>query len=105
MHNLAIALHLKGYNVTGSDDEIFDPAKSRLEKYGLLPSSIGWNADNITPDIDAVILGMHFFGGIINSLATFLTNNSPICFRPVFLIPTRTKITPTIEKIKGTNQI
>lgn len=59
MHNLAIALHLKGYNVTGSDDEIFDPAKSRLEKYGLLPSSIGWNSDNITPDIDAVILGMH----------------------------------------------
>lgn len=59
MHNLAIALHLKGYNVTGSDDEIFDPAKSRLEKYGLLPKFIGWNPNNITSDLDAVILGMH----------------------------------------------
>ena len=59
MHNLAIALHLKGYNVTGSDDEIFDPAKSRLEKYGLLPKNIGWNPDNIVPVIDAIILGMH----------------------------------------------
>lgn len=59
MHNLAIALHLKGYQVTGSDDEIFDPAKSRLEKYGLLPDSIGWNPDRITPDIDEVVLGMH----------------------------------------------
>ena len=59
MHNLAIALHLKGATVTGSDDEIFDPAKSRLEKYGLLPSSIGWNADLINDSIDAIILGMH----------------------------------------------
>ena len=59
MHNLAIALHLKGYNVTGSDDEIFDPAKSRLEKYGLLPQNIGWYPDNITSQLDAVILGMH----------------------------------------------
>lgn len=59
MHNLAIALHLKGYEITGSDDEIFNPAKGRLEKYGLLPDSIGWNPDKITPDLDAVILGMH----------------------------------------------
>ena len=59
MHNLAIALHLKGYKVSGSDDEIFDPAKSRLQKYGLLPESIGWNTEKITPDLDAVILGMH----------------------------------------------
>lgn len=59
MHNLAIALHLKGYQVTGSDDEIFNPAKSRLEKVGLLPDSIGWNPDKLTPDVDAVILGMH----------------------------------------------
>lgn len=59
MHNLAIALHLKGVTVTGSDDEIFDPAKSRLQKYGLLPDSIGWNPDRITPDLDAVVLGMH----------------------------------------------
>lgn len=59
MHNLAIALHLKGYHVSGSDDEIFDPAKSRLQKYGLLPDSIGWNTEKITGNLDAVILGMH----------------------------------------------
>ena len=59
MHNLAMALHLKGFEVTGSDDEIFQPSKGRLEKYGLLPKSIGWNPDKITPDIHAVIVGMH----------------------------------------------
>ena len=59
MHNLAIALCQKGIAVTGSDDEIFDPAKSRLEKYGLLPESFGWHPERITPDLDAVVLGMH----------------------------------------------
>ena len=59
MHNLAIALHNKGYMVSGSDDEIFEPSKSRLEKLGLLPSSEGWDASNITDKLDAVILGMH----------------------------------------------
>ena len=59
MHNLAIALCQKGITVTGSDDEIFDPAKSRLEKYGLLPESFGWHPERITPDLDAVVLGMH----------------------------------------------
>lgn len=59
MHQLAIALHKKGNTVTGSDDEIFEPAKSNLEKEGLLPKQIGWNPDNITKDMDAVILGMH----------------------------------------------
>lgn len=59
MHNLAIALHLKGYNVTGSDDEIFDPAKSRLAKYGLLPKEQGWHPERITNDLDAIVLGMH----------------------------------------------
>lgn len=59
MHNLAIALRLKGYEVTGSDDEIFEPAKGRLEKYGILPPSIGWHPERITPDLDAIILGMH----------------------------------------------
>lgn len=59
MHNLAIALHLKGYHVTGSDDEIFDPAKSRLQRYGLLPASYGWHSERITPDLDAIVLGMH----------------------------------------------
>jgi len=59
MHNLAIALHKKGYTVTGSDDEIFEPSKGRLKKYGLLPKQMGWNSQIITKDIDAVILGMH----------------------------------------------
>lgn len=59
MHNLAIALHLKGYHVTGSDDEIFDPAKSRLQRYGLLPESFGWHPERITSDLDAIVLGMH----------------------------------------------
>jgi len=59
MHNLAIALHNKGYKISGSDDEIFDPSKSRLEKYGLLPEAFGWYPEKITPNIDAVILGMH----------------------------------------------
>ena len=47
MHNLAIALHLKGEKVTGSDDEIFSPSKDRLMKYGLLPKKIGWDLKNI----------------------------------------------------------
>ncbi|MCK4921696.1 MAG: peptidoglycan synthetase [Bacteroidales bacterium] len=59
MHNLAIALHLKGYTITGSDDEIFDPSKSRLKKYGILPKEWGWFEDNISANLDAVILGMH----------------------------------------------
>ncbi len=59
MHNLAIALKRKGYIVTGSDDEIFEPSKSRLEREGILPTSIGWNPSRITPGLDAVILGMH----------------------------------------------
>lgn len=59
MHNLAIALKQKGYFITGSDDEIFDPAKSRLEKYGLLPKSIDWSEENINSDLDAIVLGMH----------------------------------------------
>ena len=59
MHNLAIALHLKGDNVTGSDDKIFNPSKDRLVKYNLLPSQIGWDPSLINHSIDAVILGMH----------------------------------------------
>lgn len=59
MHNLAIALHLKGYHVTGSDDAIYEPAKSRLAQHGLLPPKEGWNTALITQDLDAVILGMH----------------------------------------------
>ncbi|HTB32728.1 MAG TPA: Mur ligase family protein [Bacteroidia bacterium] len=59
MHNLAIALHKKGIQVTGSDDEIVDPAKSNLQRNGLLPASDGWDINRITKDLDAVILGMH----------------------------------------------
>ncbi|WP_231459858.1 UDP-N-acetylmuramate--L-alanine ligase [Pedobacter sp. Leaf132] len=59
MHNLAIALHKKGYQISGSDDVIFEPAKSRLDKYNLLPEEMGWNPERISHDLDAVILGMH----------------------------------------------
>ena len=59
MHNLAIALSKKGYQVTGSDDMIFEPSKSRLLKHGLLPTVEGWNVNHIHADLDAVILGMH----------------------------------------------
>tara|TARA_B110000902_G_scaffold44957_1_gene50446 strand:+ start:12865 stop:14202 length:1338 start_codon:yes stop_codon:yes gene_type:complete len=59
MHNLAIALSNRKYSVTGSDDAIYDPAKANLEKAGLYPQTIGWDADSITADIDFIILGMH----------------------------------------------
>lgn len=59
MHNLALAMYHKGYQATGSDDAIFEPSKTRLEKKGLLPQELGWFPDKITSDIDAVILGMH----------------------------------------------
>ncbi|UNZ00386.1 Mur ligase family protein [Zhouia spongiae] len=59
MHNLALALSNKGYQVTGSDDVIFEPSKSRLEAKGLCPESFGWFPEKITGDIEAVILGMH----------------------------------------------
>ena len=59
MHNLAIALHNKGYLVTGSDDTIHDPSKSRLEKKGLLPKEFGWFPEKITEQLDVIILGMH----------------------------------------------
>ena len=59
MHNLAIALKDKGYQVTGSDDAIFEPSKSRLQKKGILPEELGWFPNKLTTDIDAVILGMH----------------------------------------------
>ena len=59
MHNLAIALHNKGYQVTGSDDTIHDPSKSRLEKKGILPKEFGWFPEKITQQLDVIILGMH----------------------------------------------
>ncbi len=62
MHQLAIALRNKGYTVSGSDDEIFEPARSNLAAAGILPGSIGWDPTRITADLDAVILGMHARG-------------------------------------------
>lgn len=59
MHNLALALSEQGDQVTGSDDEIFEPSRSRLDKAGLLPATMGWDAERITESLDAVILGMH----------------------------------------------
>jgi len=59
MHNLAMALHNKGIRISGSDDEIFEPSRSRLESYGLLPEKYGWYPEKITPELDGIILGMH----------------------------------------------
>lgn len=59
MHNLALALHLKGDTVTGSDDVIFDPSKTRLEDRGILPEAFGWYPEKITSNLDAVVVGMH----------------------------------------------
>lgn len=59
MHNLALALHHKGITVTGSDDEVYNPAKDRLKAVGILPEEFGWFPEKITTELDAVILGMH----------------------------------------------
>jgi len=59
MHNLALAMHQKGYQVTGSDDAIFEPSKTRLQNKGLLPEKLGWFPEKITTDMDVIILGMH----------------------------------------------
>ena len=59
MHNLALALHLKGDSITGSDDEIFDPSKSRLSAHGILPKAFGWFPEKITTQLDVIVLGMH----------------------------------------------
>jgi len=59
MHNIALALHHKGYEISGSDDNIFSPSKERLSKYNLLPKKIGWYPSKITSKLDAIILGMH----------------------------------------------
>ena len=59
MHNLAIALKNNGDIISGSDDEIFEPSASRLKKHGIYPQKMGWYSENITTDIDIVILGMH----------------------------------------------
>ena len=59
MHNLAIALHRKGYEVTGSDDEIFEPSRTRLKNEGILPDELGWHPEKLDESYESVILGMH----------------------------------------------
>ena len=59
MHNIALALQKEGHDVTGSDDQIFEPSRSRLERSGLLPDEEGWDSERITSDIELIILGMH----------------------------------------------
>jgi UDP-N-acetylmuramate: L-alanyl-gamma-D-glutamyl-meso-diaminopimelate ligase len=59
MHNLALALHHKGYIISGSDDVIFEPSRGRLSDKGLLPEEFGWFPEKIHENLDAVILGMH----------------------------------------------
>ncbi len=59
MHGLALAMQAAGHGVTGSDDEIYEPSRTRLADAGLLPSQMGWHPDRITPDINIVVLGMH----------------------------------------------
>ena len=59
MHNLAITLKQLGYEVSGSDDKIYDPSRSRLEKHNLLPKDIGWFPELIHKEIDFIVLGMH----------------------------------------------
>ena len=59
MHNLAIALKKAGHEVTGSDDEIFEPARTALSRHGLLPPEEGWHPTKVTSDIDVIMLGMH----------------------------------------------
>src|SRR5690606_30261788 len=88
MHNLAIALKKAGYEVTGSDDEIFEPSRSVLADQGLLPKESGWFPEKITADTDVVILGMHAkadnpellkaqeLGLTIQSFPDFIYNNS-----------------------------
>ena len=59
MHSLAIALHQQGNHITGSDDDIFEPAKNRLTKENLLPIEMGWFPEKLNNQVDVVILGMH----------------------------------------------
>ena len=59
MHNLALALHQNGHKVTGSDDEIYNPARTRLAAAGILPAEMGWFPDKISSNLGVIILGMH----------------------------------------------
>ncbi len=84
MHNLALALHDKGYTITGSDDVIFEPSRSRLEAAGILPGAEGWFPDKIDSGLDAVILGMHAKGDN-PELARARERGLPVYSYPEFL--------------------
>jgi UDP-N-acetylmuramate: L-alanyl-gamma-D-glutamyl-meso-diaminopimelate ligase len=84
MHNLALALSERGDAITGSDDEIFEPSRSRLAAAGILPESLGWDAARITPDLDAAVLGMHARGDNPELLAAQALG-IPIHSYPAFL--------------------
>ena len=59
MHSLAIALKKSGYQISGSDDKLYEPSLSRLKENNISPSVLGWFPDKISTDIDFIILGMH----------------------------------------------
>ncbi|GJM30246.1 MAG: peptidoglycan synthetase [Cyclobacteriaceae bacterium] len=84
MHSLALALHQAGIIVTGSDDMIFEPSKSRLAAHGLLPQTIGWKPERVHKDLDAVILGMHAKGDN-PELARARELNLPVFSYPEFI--------------------
>lgn len=59
MHNIALAVKAAGHIVSGSDDQIFEPSRSRLASRGLLPAQEGWFPEQLTSELDVVVLGMH----------------------------------------------
>ena len=71
MHNLALALVQKGYRVSGSDDEIYEPSRTRLESAGILPAAYGWFPEKITADLDGIIFGEYIVHGM-SLLSVFL---------------------------------
>ncbi|MEO0473134.1 MAG: Mur ligase family protein [Bacteroidota bacterium] len=95
MHSLAIALKEAGHEVSGSDDQIYDPARSKLAVHGLLPAAEGWHPERIQDDLDVVILGMHAFadnpellkakelGLLMQSFPEFIFSQSEHCHRVV----------------------
>lgn len=85
MHNLAIALKQSGHEVLGSDDEIFEPSRSRLERFGILPHAYGWFPEKITADLDGIILGMHAHKDNPELLRA-MELNLPIFSYPEFLL-------------------
>jgi len=90
MHNVALSLYYAGHQITGSDDHIAEPSKSRLQAAGLLPESEGWFAEKIHPDLDGVILGMHARGDN-PEMARALELGLPVWSFPEFIYRQSTK--------------